>query len=53
MIDKARTSNDEPYLLLTMFVGWIMVVGLINISLHERQLNREEEERELRKNRNK
>ncbi|MBN2457854.1 hypothetical protein JXB31_01860 [Candidatus Woesearchaeota archaeon] len=39
-LETIRLSNDQPYFLLTMFVAWIMVVGLINIALHERELNR-------------
>jgi hypothetical protein len=42
-LENIRNSNDQPYLLMTLFVGWIMVAGLINIALHEKELKKQEE----------
>jgi hypothetical protein len=42
-IENIRSSNDQPYILMMMFVGWIMVAGLINIALHEKELKKQEE----------
>jgi hypothetical protein len=42
-LESIRNSNDQPYLLMMMFVGWIMVAGLINIALHEKELKKQEQ----------
>jgi hypothetical protein len=44
-LEDIRNSNDRPYLLLMMFVGWIMVAGFINIALHEKEIKKQEIER--------